>query len=160
MPNQAVGFGALLTGGVLLTAAITGNALADVVTGRASGAKNLGGGQSGASSDGSSGDAPDVSSSGVFPANEQLKQAMDLATSRGLKITSTTGGTHVANSFHYLGRAFDASGSPQQMAAYFDAAKARWPGVTELFYDPRGAVKNGSPIPAIGGHSDHVHTAF
>ena len=29
--------------------------------------------------------------------------------------------------------------------------------LSELFYDPLGAFKNGQPIHAIGGHSDHVH---
>jgi hypothetical protein len=32
-------------------------------------------------------------------------------------------------------------------------------GIEELFYDPLGAIKNGKPIPAIGGHRDHVHFA-
>lgn len=32
-------------------------------------------------------------------------------------------------------------------------------GLRELFYDPLGAVKNDKPIPAIGGHRDHVHIA-
>jgi hypothetical protein len=31
--------------------------------------------------------------------------------------------------------------------------------LAELFYDPLGAFKNGQPIKAIGGHSDHVHIA-
>lgn len=31
--------------------------------------------------------------------------------------------------------------------------------IKELFYDPQGGWKNGSRIPAIGGHSDHVHVA-
>lgn len=29
----------------------------------------------------------------------------------------------------------------------------------ELFYDPQGGWKDGQPIGAIGGHSDHVHVA-
>ena len=32
-------------------------------------------------------------------------------------------------------------------------------GLRELFYDPLGAYKNDKPIPAIGGHRDHVHIA-
>lgn len=35
--------------------------------------------------------------------------------------------------------------------------RARRGSLAELFYDPLGAVKNGQSIPAIGGHSDHVH---
>lgn len=32
-------------------------------------------------------------------------------------------------------------------------------GIKELFYDPQGAWKGTTRIPAIGGHSDHVHVA-
>lgn len=32
-------------------------------------------------------------------------------------------------------------------------------GISELFYDPLGAIKNGQQIDAIGGHDDHVHFA-
>jgi hypothetical protein len=31
--------------------------------------------------------------------------------------------------------------------------------LAELFYDPQGGWKHGQKIPAIGGHSDHVHVA-
>lgn len=78
-----------------------------------------------------------------------------------LTVTSTTGGTHVHGSYHYLGRAFDANGATSDMAAYFDyVAENYGASITELFYDPRGAIKNGKHIPAIGGHVDHVHTAL
>lgn len=33
-------------------------------------------------------------------------------------------------------------------------------GINELFYDPIGAIKNGSHIAAVGGHSDHVHVSL
>jgi hypothetical protein len=33
-------------------------------------------------------------------------------------------------------------------------------GITELFYDPIGGIKNGASIGAIGGHSDHVHASM
>jgi hypothetical protein len=36
-----------------------------------------------------------------------------------LTITSTTGGTHVTGSLHYLGLAFDASGTAANMAAFY-----------------------------------------
>lgn len=58
MPNQAVGFGALLAGGILVTAAITGASLPDVATGKSGKPTNLGG-NAGASSEG---DAPASSS--------------------------------------------------------------------------------------------------
>lgn len=99
---------------------------------------------------------------GAFPANgsnrEKLDWAEKTAKAMGLTITSTTGGTHVAGSYHYQGRAADVAGSPAQMAKFFDLLHNTRP--TELFYDPRGAVKNGSDIAPIGGHSDHVHVAF
>lgn len=51
------------------------------------------------------------------------------------------------------------AGTPKQMAKFFDrSAKMQSP--TELFYDPKGAIKNGQRIPLIGGHADHVHVAF
>lgn len=64
----------------------------------------------------------------------------------------------MAGSYHYQGRAVDVAGSPSQMAKLFDVVHNTRP--TELFYDPKGAVKNGSDIPPIGGHGDHVHVAF
>lgn len=78
----------------------------------------------------------------------------------GLTVTSTTGGTHVAGSYHYQGRAVDISGSPAQMRRLF--LKLRKFNPTELFYDPMGYYyKNGSRVSgAIGGHSDHVHFAL
>lgn len=90
-----------------------------------------------------------------------IKGAIALAREMGLAITSTTGGNHVPGSWHYKGRAADVAGSPQQMAAFFNAALARYGShLIELFYDPLGAIKNGARIPAIGGHSDHVHIAL
>lgn len=55
-------------------------------------------------------------------------------------------------------KAFDASGNPVDMGAFFDYVAENYRhDITELFYDPRGAIKNGFTIPAIGGHDDHVH---
>jgi phage-related protein len=92
---------------------------------------------------------------------DAIQGAMALARSMGLQITSTTGGQHAANSWHYKGRAADVAGTPAQMAAFYKAALGRYDGkLLELFYDPVGAIKNGQSIPAIGGHSDHVHIAL
>lgn len=44
MPNQAIGFGSLLAGGVLIAAAITGKSLTAVMTGQHGGPSPLGGG--------------------------------------------------------------------------------------------------------------------
>lgn len=83
-----------------------------------------------------------------------------LARAAGLTVTSTTGGKHVAGSNHYKGLAIDAAGTPAKMAAFFDMmAKKFGPKLAELFYDPKGGIKNGKRIGAIGGHGDHVHAA-
>lgn len=97
------------------------------------------------------------------PAN--LQAAMQLATSMGLSITSTTGGEHAPGSYHYSGHAFDASNgtnTPQERS-YAIAAAQRWgSNILELFFDPLGwYIKNGQKVSgAIGDHSDHVHTAM
>lgn len=68
---------------------------------------------------------------------------------------------HVKGSYHYSGRAFDASGSAQQMAA-FDRylVKKHGKSLKELFYDPGVSIKNGQRTGSIGHHSDHVHVAL
>lgn len=82
----------------------------------------------------------------------------------GLRISEPIGrdsGGHVADSYHKENRAFDASGTPAQMQRYFNWVKTNFGGsVTELFYDPAGAIKNGKPIAPVGDHIDHVHTAI
>lgn len=88
----------------------------------------------------------------------QLTAGMNRARQLGLTITSTTGGGHVKTSYHYLGRAFDAAGSPKQMREFYTEMSHTHP--TELFYDPMGGIKNGHQIGAIGGHSNHVHLAY
>ncbi len=91
-----------------------------------------------------------------------LRAAMSLAQRMGLGITSTTGGHHTENSWHYKGRAFDAAGPAARMLAYAQQMLGLAPQLLELFYDPLGRyVKNGQIVAgAIGGHSDHVHTAM
>lgn len=92
-----------------------------------------------------------------------LQAAMRLSRSSGLTITSTTGGRHAPNSWHYKGRAFDAAGTPGQMRAYAIATAKRWrSSILELFHDPLGwYVKNGRRVSgSIGGHGRHVHTAM
>jgi hypothetical protein len=99
---------------------------------------------------------------GAFPASGSLQEKLDWASktakSMGLTITSTTGGTHAPGSYHYKGRAIDVAGPASTMAKFYDLLHNTRP--TELFYDPRGGVKNGQDIGAIGGHGDHVHVAF
>jgi Putative Flp pilus-assembly TadE/G-like len=95
---------------------------------------------------------------------ESLKAASALAVRMGLTVTSTTGGVHVTNSFHYRGLAIDVSGSHSQMQAFFHQSLDTYGqgNVIELFYDPIGYyIKYGQQVPgAIGGHGDHVHLAL
>lgn len=48
------------------------------------------------------------------------------AKKHGLTITSTTGGKHTEGSFHYQDSAFDASGSPEQMAAFVNDVRRKY----------------------------------
>ena len=99
---------------------------------------------------------------GAFPASGSNREKLDWATRTaqglGLTITSTTGGKHAPGSYHYQSRAIDVAGPASKMAQYYDILKNTRP--TELFYDPRGGIKNGAQIGPIGGHSDHVHIAY
>jgi len=88
----------------------------------------------------------------------QLNSAMYRARELGLRITSTTGGRHARHSYHYQGRAFDASGSAGAMRQFFREMSRTHP--TELFYDPMGGIKHGRHVGAIGGHRSHVHVAY
>ena len=92
---------------------------------------------------------------------ESLKDASQLAVRMGLTVTSTTGGVHTTNSFHYRGLAIDVSGSHSEMQAFFHESIDTYGqgNVIELFYDPIGYyIKYGQRVSgAIGGHGDHVH---
>lgn len=108
---------------------------------------------------------PKAGLAGLGNAPADLREAMALAQSKGLTITSTTGGEHAANSWHYKGRAFDASNgtnTPQEREYALTAASKWGRKILELFFDPLGwYIKNGQKISGtIGGHSDHVHTAM
>lgn len=95
-----------------------------------------------------------------------LLSLQEIASSRfNLTITEPVGrdsGDHVANSYHKSGEAFDAaSTSAADMKAFAEWVRDNHKNdVTELFYDPVGAWKNGLRIPALGGHKDHVHVAI
>lgn len=88
----------------------------------------------------------------------RLDRAMNRAQELGLRITSTTGGRHAPNSYHYKGRAFDAAGPASAMRQFYREMAGTNP--TELFYDPMGGIKHGRNIGAIGGHGTHVHIAY
>lgn len=57
---------------------------------------------------------------------KQLAQIKKLATDMGLTITSTTGGKHAPNSYHYQGRAVDVAGDPERMKAFTRAVAKRY----------------------------------
>lgn len=98
-----------------------------------------------------------TSAQGGFGA--QLTSAMNRAKQLGLRITATTNGSHVKNSYHYKGRAADVAGNPSAMREFFTEMSHTHP--TELFYDPMGAYKNGVNLHrSIGGHGTHVHVAY
>lgn len=88
----------------------------------------------------------------------RLGDARARAQELGLRITSTTGGRHAPGSYHYSGRAIDVAGSRSAMSQFYTEMSRTNP--TELFYDPRGGMKNGRNIGAIGGHGTHVHVAY
>lgn len=172
---------ALITvGGIVAYSGFKGVSVADALGGLATGKLNPKGGSIKLPAPGYRGDgtgdtqedAPGSTSPKSFqnpygfggPNAYKLASAASVA-ERGfnLKITSTSGGTHAPNSWHYKHRAFDASGAAADQAAF-----ARWlvaeygAEAIEIFYDPSNiAIKNGSALGHnIGGHSDHVHFAI
>ena len=96
-----------------------------------------------------------VVSGGYSP---ELFAAMQHAVGMGLTVNSTVTGGHATHSYHYLGRAFDAIGTPGQENAYYNWA-AKNIKTTELIHGNH-FLKNGKPIAPIGGHETHVHTAI
>lgn len=78
-----------------------------------------------------------------------------------LNCSSTSGGKHVAGSYHYAHRAMDLYGPDAEMKRCMRAALARHREFREAFHDPMGRyVKNGEVrLGEIGGHMDHVHLA-
>jgi hypothetical protein len=90
--------------------------------------------------------------------SQKLSQATQRARELGLRVTSTTGGKHAPNSYHYKGRAVDVAGPPRAMAQFYREMSRTNP--TELFHDPIGGIKNGRQTGPIGGHGRHVHLAY
>jgi hypothetical protein len=93
--------------------------------------------------------------------------AMVLKQFPGLSITSTTGGTHAANSWHYKGMAVDIGGATPLMNA-----AAAWTGqriggsLKEGIHNPNLSISNGKAVPSSAwgketwaGHADHIHLA-
>lgn len=84
----------------------------------------------------------------------------------GLTITATTNGGHVPGSYHYSGRAFDASGSEANMHGFSEYCKGMAGQLKELIHNPGYGVKDGRVVNGASvfaavwaGHRDHVHVA-
>jgi SLT domain-containing protein len=105
--------------------------------------------------------------SGVHAGIAKAAQAV-LAKFPGLQVTSTTGGGHAANSYHYKGEAVDiASGDYGYMtkaAAWIKQKMGR--NLTEGIHNPNLSVKDGKNVaPSFWGtttwanHANHIHLA-
>jgi uncharacterized protein YutE (UPF0331/DUF86 family) len=101
--------------------------------------------------------------------HEGVRRAVEMILRRfpGLLVTSTTGGGHAANSYHYRGMAVDISGASEIMNA-----AARWirssmgKSLTEGIHNPGLSIKNGQQVPpgfwggtVWGQHANHIHIA-
>lgn len=86
----------------------------------------------------------------------------------GAVVTSTNGGGHSANSWHYKNKAIDIGGSPAIMRAAASAIQRSFGSkILELIHNPGYSIKNGKRVPAgfWGGgtwanHGNHVHWAM
>lgn len=84
--------------------------------------------------------------------------------------TSTTGGGHAKNSWHYRGRAVDSIGSGIDMMTIFNWIKSHYGATSkELIYSPAGVgIKDGKPVnirdyygnSVYQNHFSHVHWAY
>jgi len=85
----------------------------------------------------------------------------------GLSATSTTGGSHVSGSYHYLGEAVDIAGSSAVMHAASEWIKKSglYRQLTEGIHNPNLSVSDGHMVdPSFyasvwGEHADHIHLA-
>lgn len=84
-----------------------------------------------------------------------------------LQITSTTGGGHATNSYHYRGEAADLAGPASTMLAAANWINANLAGgLTEGIHNPNLSVKYGHAVPSSywgstvwGQHANHIHLA-
>lgn len=123
-------------------------------------ARLLGGHGTGAISQDLTMPAPGMSGPNLSSVKAQLAQSLiaaNQATSRGQRADYAPV-LEGLTALHSAENAAPAS-SPQATVPGSTATPQRGGPLSELFYDPLGAIKNGRRIPAIGGHSDHVHIA-
>ncbi len=90
-----------------------------------------------------------------------------LASAPGLSITSTTGGNHVSDSWHYQGRAVDIGGPVPAMykASEWIKSSGLYRDLLEGIHNPNLSISDGHPVdPSFysgvwAGHADHIHLA-
>lgn len=99
--------------------------------------------------------------------DQRLMDAVRLAQRMGLTVREfapidPVDPVHVQGSFHYRNRAADISGDPQKLREFWNTVLQRYgeKNITEMFFDPVGAIDNGRRIPPIGGHGKHLHLAL
>lgn len=99
-----------------------------------------------------------------------LGALVPLAKEFDLRVSATTNGNHVENSYHYAGRAVDYVGDPANLAALAAYAVAHPAQYVEMFYtgpgNPGVFIKNGVVYPdssldpeVAANHTTHVHLA-
>lgn len=99
----------------------------------------------------------------------RVKRAIVRGANHGLYVTSTTGGRHAPNSYHYQGRAVDMGGSWDNMARFQRSELKRfrrWRRIKELIGpDNKAIVLRGRETDLVEGtpleqaHDNHVHWA-
>lgn len=152
----------LLTGIVLVASALKGKSVADLLnSGLGSPFDPSAGGNAVAqkqvsSSSGSTRNYTGQNAQILELLDEVARNQFDLSVSRcrSSSHNSTVGGATASNHLENADgkcRAFDASGSANNMKAYALYVQANYPQL-ELFYDPIGLIAPGFD------HSDHVHT--
>lgn len=104
--------------------------------------------------------------SSVVPAVSRLIRVL---TARfPLSVTSTTGGEHANQSYHYRGEAVDLAGSPGAMsgASAWIKQSGLYRSLLEGIHNPNLSVKFGKTVPPSfwgastwAGHADHIHLA-
>jgi hypothetical protein len=105
--------------------------------------------------------------SGLLPGIAKAANAV-LSHFPGLSITSTTGGTHAANSYHYRGMAVDIGGPTDVMNAAAAWIQQTMGGsLAEGIHNPNLSIKGGQNVPPSfwgdstwAGHANHIHLAI
>ncbi len=84
----------------------------------------------------------------------------------GLQVTSTTGGTHAANSYHYKGQAVDLAGGNMNAAAEWIKQSSLYRALAEGIHNPNLSVEGGKLVPSSywgsetwAAHANHIHLA-